>query len=328
MNNAVNKVKIIRFTLIISIILMAVKFTAYGITHSNAILTDALESIVNVVAGSFALFSIWYASHPKDKNHPYGHGKIEYFSAGFEGGLIFIAALIIIINGAIALFKPPVIHSIGIGITLTAFAGLVNYIIGIYLTKNGKINHSLLMIASGKHLITDTITSVGLVIGLAVVWLTDYLWLDNIIAIIFGLIILKTGYSLIHKSVTGLLDEADVQKIDLIINELEKNRRVEWIDIHNLRVLKFGSTLHVDCHITLPWYNSLENSHNEITSLEKMVQESSGRDVEFFIHADPCIMPDSCKICQIKTCDHRKSDFVKKIIWNSKNLLPNKKHSI
>ena len=196
-----------------------------------------------------------------------------------------------------------------------------------YLTKNGEKNHSLLMVASGKHLITDTVTSVGLVIGLLVVWLTGYLWLDNVIAIIFGLFILKTGYSLIQRSVTGLLDEADIQKIDLVINELEKSRQDNWIDIHNLRVLKFGSTLHVDCHITLPWYNSLDEVHNEIATLEEIVRVNSGRDVEFFIHADPCAMPDSCRICQIKSCKHRKADLVKKVKWDSQHLLPNKKHS-
>jgi cation diffusion facilitator family transporter len=328
MDDSVKKIKVLRFTLIISIVLMVIKFTAYTITHSNAIFTDALESIVNVVAGSFALFSMWYASQPKDKNHPYGHGKIEYFSAGFEGGLILIASIVIIITAVTGFFEPPVIHSIDLGIWLTGFAGFVNYFVGIYLTKSGKKNHSLLMVASGKHLITDTITSIGLVVGLVVVWITGYLWLDNVIAIIFGSIIFKTGYSLIHRSVTGLLDEADIQKIDLIINELEKSRRINWIDIHNLRVLKFGSTLHVDCHITLPWYNSLEETHNEVTLLEKTVRENSGRDVEFFIHADPCIMPDSCTICQIDTCPHRKAEFVKKVKWDSAHLLPNKKHRL
>jgi len=321
-----SNIQLLRLSLVISLILMIIKFIAFVITHSNAIFTDALESIVNVVAGGFALFSIWYSSQPKDENHPYGHGKIEYFSAGFEGGLILIAGVIVIFNASVALFHPPVIQSIQLGLILTAIAGGINYIVGSFLTKSGKANHSLLMTASGKHLISDTITSVGLVIGLAVVWLTDLLWLDNVIAIIFGLVILKTGYSLLRKSITGLLDEADVQKLELIINELERSRRDKWIDIHNLRVLKFGSRLHVDCHITLPWYDSLEESHDEVNALEEIVRINSGRDVEFFIHADPCEMPKSCRICQIDNCQHRKDKFVKKIKWDMHNLLPNKKH--
>lgn len=322
-----HKIKAIRVTLIISVVLMAVKFSAYLLTHSNAILTDAMESIVNVTAGGFALFSIWYASLPRDENHPYGHGKIEFFSAGFEGGLIFIASILVIINATMALLKGNLIHSLDTGIILTAIAGGINYFTGSYLVKEGNRNNSLLMVASGKHLLSDTLTSVGLVAGLVIVWITDLLWIDSIIAIIFGIVILRTGYNLIRKSVTGLLDEADFKKLELIISEMEANRRERWIDIHNLRVLKFGSKLHVDCHITLPWYDSLEKSHDEIVMLENLVRKTSGHDVEFFIHADPCVMPHSCKICQVKDCKYRQAEFKKKIEWNTNNLLPNKRHS-
>jgi cation diffusion facilitator family transporter len=321
-----HKIRAIRISLIISVVLMAVKFSAYLLTHSNAILTDAMESIVNVTAGGFALFSIWYASLPRDENHPYGHGKIEFFSAGFEGGLIFIAAILVIVNATLALFKGNHLHSLDTGIILTAVAGGINYFTGRYLVKEGNKSNSLLMVASGKHLLSDTLTSVGLIAGLAIVWFTGLIWIDNIVAIIFGLIILQTGYKLIRKSVTGLLDEADVKKLELIINEMNANRRERWIDIHNLRVLKFGSKLHVDCHITLPWYDSLENTHDEIVLLENLVRKTSGHDVEFFIHADPCVMPHSCKICQVSECKYRQADFMKKIEWDTANILPNKRH--
>ncbi len=321
-----HKIRAIRISLVISIVLMAVKFSAYLLTHSNAILTDAMESIVNVTAGAFALFSIWYASLPRDENHPYGHGKIEFFSAGFEGGLIFIAAILVIVNATLALFKGNHVHSLDTGMILTAVAGGINYFTGMYLVREGNKSNSLLMVASGKHLLSDTLTSIGLIVGLAIVWFTGLVWIDNIVAIIFGLIILQTGYKLIRKSVTGLLDEADVKKLELIINEMNANRRERWIDIHNLRVLKFGSKLHVDCHITLPWYDSLEKSHDEIALLENLVRKTSGHDVEFFIHADPCVMPHSCKICQVSECKYRQADFMKKIEWNTANILPNKRH--
>lgn len=323
-----NKIIAVRISLIVSVVLMAVKFAAYLLTHSNAILTDAMESIVNVTAGAFALFSIWFASLPRDDNHPYGHGKIEFFSAGFEGGLILIAAILVIINATSALFKGNMIHSLDTGIILTAVAGGINYITGKYLIKEGNRSNSLLMVASGKHLLSDTLTSIGLIAGLAIVWFTGLLWLDSIIAIIFGFVILRTGYNLIRRSVTGLLDEADFKKLELIISEMNANRRERWIDIHNLRVLKFGSKLHVDCHITLPWYESLEKSHEEIVMLENLVRKTSGHEVEFFIHADPCIMPHSCRICQVKDCKYRQAEFERKITWNTDNLLPNRKHGI
>jgi cation diffusion facilitator family transporter len=199
---------------------------------------------------------------------------------------------------------------------------------GKYLLSRGKKTHSLLMTANGKHLISDTVSSIGLVAGLFLILLTGKLWLDNVIAIIFGLIILITGFSLVKKSVTSLLDEADEEKLALLVTELNKHRKDKWIDIHNLRVIKYGPNLHVDCHITLPWYDTLEESHAEVDAVEKFVKESLGRNVEFFIHSDPCVMPRSCTVCQLKNCIQRKSPMQQKIEWEISNMLPNRKHGV
>ena len=314
--------------MVISIFILLIKFLAWYLTHSNAILTDALESIVNVVAGSFALFSIYYASLPRDENHPYGHGKIEFLSAGFEGGLVFIAGILIIINSVYAFFQPVKIHSVETGVWLSAATGIINFVMGRFLVKKGNENNSMLMVANGKHLISDTVSSIGLVAGLAVIWLTELLWLDQIIAIIFGFIILKTGFSLLKKSVNSLLDEADYEKLQLLISQLQKDRKDKWIDIHNLRVIKYGANLHVDCHITLPWYELLESAHAEVSAVENLIKENLGNEVEFFIHADPCITPTSCAICLVNDCKFRKAPLVKKIDWTMENMLPNKKHGI
>lgn len=318
----------ILLSLIISIVLLAIKFTAWYLTRSNAILTDALESIVNVVAGTFALFSIYYASLPKDENHPYGHGKMEFLSAGFEGGLIFIAGIAIIINSAYAFFQPPVLRSLETGVWLTIVSGMVNFFLGLFLVNKGKKGHSLLMIANGKHLISDTVSSAGLIVGLVLIIITGKLWLDHVLAIIFGIIILITGFGLLRKSVTSLLDEADYEKMNLLVVELNKHRKDQWIDIHNLRVIKYGSHLHVDCHITLPWYQTLEQSHTLVDEVDQLVKESMGTRIEFFIHADPCVMPDSCPVCCVKDCTYRKMPFQKKIDWELSNMLPNRKHSL
>lgn len=327
-DNGKSKIRAIGLVLIISLLLLGIKFTAYFMTHSNAILTDALESIVNVVAGGFALYSIWYASQPKDENHPYGHGKIEFMSAGFEGGLIFIAGLTIIGNSIWALFQPPRIHSLESGVWLSAATGLVNFIMGRILISKGKASGSMLLEANGRHLVSDTVSSIGLVAGLVVIWFTNLLWLDQVIAVIFGFIILRTGFGLLRNSITSLLDEADYEKLEKLIGFMESRRQSRWIDIHNLRVIKYGSHLHVDCHITLPWYDSLEKTHTDVTGVEQIIKDSFGAEVEFFIHADPCIMPDSCKICQIADCQVRKAAFVKRVEWKMENMLPNRKHTV
>lgn len=306
---------------------MGIKFIAYFITNSVAVLSDALESIINIIAGAFALFSIQYASKPKDADHPYGHGKIENLSAGFEGALIFIAGFSIIGKGIYSFFFPPVLQKLDFGIALAGFAGLCNFIMGSYLIRKGKDFNSLTMIADGKHLISDMVSSVGVIAGLALVYFTHILWIDNVIAIVLGGIIIFTGFKLINESVTNLLDKADIEKLNQLIYILNKNRRKKWIDIHNLRILKYGTHLHIDGHLTLPWYDLLEESHKELIAIEKIVKENLGDEIEFFIHADPC-PPSSCPLCIMDNCEYRKSPFVKRIEWTIENLLPDSKHKI
>lgn len=315
-----------RTTLIFSVVLMVVKFAAYILTHSNSILTDALESIINVVAGGFALYSIYVASLPKDENHPYGHGKIEYLSAGLEGGLIVIAGAAIVVKSVFNFFHTTEIHSLDFGLYLTVLTGACNFFMGKYLIKKGEKNNSALMIADGKHLMSDTVSSIGLVVGLAVMYFTKIYWLDNVVAIIFGLFIFYTGFKLLRQSLNSLLDEADYEKLNQITAILNSNRTEKWIDIHNLRVLKYGSHLHIDAHITLPWYDDLETTHSEVTAVENLIKEKTEGEVELFIHADPCL-PTSCAICSIN-CKHRKQQFVKKLDWNLNNMLPDKKHGL
>jgi cation diffusion facilitator family transporter len=309
------------------LLIMAIKVVAYFLTHSNAVLTDALESIINIITGIFALFSLYYASQPKDEDHPYGHGKIELLSAGFEGGLIFISGILIIAKSVYGFFQPNTIHSLDIAAILSLIAGIANYVMGQYLINLGKKHHSVVMTADGKHLISDTISSIGLVIGLLVIHFTKLFWLDHLIAIIFGGFIFYTGYKLLKQAITGLLDEADYENLEKLIQILNEHRNDKWIDIHNLRVLKYGHTLHIDAHITLPWYENLENTHYEVISVEKLIKEKIHEDIEFFIHSDPCI-PTSCAICSIVNCKVRSVAFERKLDWTLKNLLPDRKHSI
>ena len=318
----------IRFQLVAVLVggvLLAVKFWAWWLTHSNAILTDALESIINVVAGCFALYSLILAAKPKDRNHPYGHGKIEFLSAGFEGTLIVVAGVAIIIKSIYNLFYPTAITHLDTGILLTAVAGLVNYVVGFFLERRGHETHSLTLIAGGKHLKTDAYSTVGLVVGLGVVYFTRFWWLDNVIAVFFGSMITITGLKIIRQSVAGIMDEADYELMTSLIAYLNKNRQENWIDIHNLRIIKYGANLHIDAHVTLPWYLSLKEAHDEVDAIEKLVKADTDKNVELFLHADPCIAT-SCPICLKTDCKVRKKDFEKKVEWELKNVQVNKKH--
>lgn len=319
------KIRAMFWVLMASIVIAAIKFYAFFYTGSNAIFTDALESIINVVAGAFALFSVYYASLPKDENHPYGHGKIEFLSAGFEGGLIFFAGISIFIKSILGFIHPAEIKSLDVGIILSVVTGVANFFLGKYLINLGNKKHSVTLIADGKHLLSDTYTSIGLVVGLVLIYFTGLVWLDNVVALVFAALIIRTGFVLLKQSINDLLDEADYKTMDELMKIMNKHRRSEWIDVHNLRLLKYGLHLHVDCHVTLPWYFTLEESHKHVTDFETLVNNEMNGRVEFFIHSDPCL-PFSCSICSIENCAKRQHKFENKVEWNMHNLLPNKKH--
>src|SRR5688572_10484496 len=234
---------------------------AWYLTNSVAILTDALESTVNVVAGLIGVYSLYISAKPRDTDHPYGHGKVEFISAAVEGTLITIAGLLIIYKATMSLIYPQPIKKLDYGIILVAATALVNYIAGTICIQTGIKNNSLALIASGKHLKTDTWSTIGIVIGLILLYFTKLIWLDSIVAFIFAFIIVYTGYKIIRTSVAGIMDETDIILLNKLVNLLNDNRRENWIDLHNLRIIKYGGTLHMDCHLTVPWYLNVNEAH-------------------------------------------------------------------
>jgi cation diffusion facilitator family transporter len=303
------------------------KFAGWYITGSNAILSDGLESMVNVAAGALALYSVIVSARPKDIDHPYGHGKVEFISAGLEGFMIGIAGIAILIKAVYNLIKPQELGSIDTGMVIVAIAGFLNFLLSLLLRKINRKKRSVAVDANARHLMTDAATSAALVVGLLIIHFTNLFWLDNAIAIVFGAMIFFTGYKLVRKSVAGVMDEADYKIISEIIEVLNRNRKDSWIDIHNFRVIKYGNDLHIDCHMTLPWYYDLKQAHEELKQLENHILAPSENHVEIFIHADPCV-PDSCRICNLITCPVREHIFERQIIWNISNILKNEKHHI
>jgi len=314
-----------RWVAIIAILLFLLKLAAYYLTQSVAVLTDALESIVNVLAGLIGLYSLRIAAKPSDQDHPYGHGKAEFLSAAVEGSLVIMAGLIIIYEAVIDLVHPAPIQKLDKGIYIVAFTAVANFIVGTICVYRGRRNNSMQLVAAGKHLQTDTWNTTGIIVGLILIYFTKAPWLDGLVALLFAALILYTGYHILRKSVAGIMDEADLKLLHDLISYLNAHRRENWIDLHNLRVIKYGDGLHIDCHLTVPWYLTVLDAHAEIDAFTSLVRGRFGEQIEFFVHTDPCL-EFSCRICTKESCGVRKHPFEERVPWTLLTVVPNKKH--
>ena len=311
----------------VSVLLLAVKFIAYYITGSVSVLTDAMESIVNVAAGFIGLYSLFVAAKPRDTDHPYGHGKAEFISSAIEGTLIVSAGAIIIYKAIEHLLYPVEIRKIDMGIILVSATAVVNYIMGYITVQKGKKNNSPALLAGGKHLQIDSYSTIGIILGLFLIYFTKINWIDSVVAIFFGTFAGFTGYKILRKSIAGIMDEADNELLDRMVRVLNTNRRENWVDLHNLRVIKYGAILHVDCHLTVPWYLNVNEAHFEIDELASLIRKEFGESLEIFVHSDGCLYV-QCPICFKTDCPVRRHNFEKRIEWTLENILQNKKHAL
>lgn len=309
------------------IILFIGKIIAWKLTNSDSVFSDAMESIVNVISAFMGLYSLYLAAKPKDEDHPYGHGKVEFVTSGIEGALIAIAGIMIIYEGVHSLIVGKVLNKIDLGIWIIAATAIINYLLGYISIKKGKAENSVVLISSGKHLQSDTLTTLGVVASLVIVYFTKIYWLDSVVALGFGGYIIVVGYKIVRKSLSGIMDEQDPDLLEQIIQILEENRRTEWIDVHNMKIQQFGANLHIDAHITLPWYYSLRDAHNEMEKMIILLAKNTKRSVEFNFHMDDC-KPISCPVCQISDCPVREKEFVKRVIWTPENVTSVDKHTI
>ncbi len=322
-----SKLSAIRWVLFFSCIIMLIKFAAWYFSASEAILSDALESLINIATSIFTLYSRIYAAKIRDTDHPYGHGKMEYLAVGFEGALIFGTGVYIIINSGLHFFDPHPLKDVDLGLILTLFSALAMGWIGRFLERRGKELDSAPLRADGTHFKADALTSIGLILGLGLYKITGWNWVDPLLAILLAFHIVFSGIRLLRESIDRLLDKADMGTIRELVDTLEKNRESSWIDIHNLRLQKFGNNLHVDCHMTLPFFYPLDEVHEQIKQLEDVLNKNREHHVELFVHTDPCI-PSNCGICTMDDCVFRKTAFVRKINWTTEILLQNQKHVV
>lgn len=303
------------------------KLGAWYITHSIAILTDTLEYTINVVSSFIGLYSLYLAAKPRDENHPYGHGKVEFISAAIEGTLMIVSAFLIIYEAINNLEHPHTIQKLDYGIYAVALSGLLNYVVGFYAERKGKKNNSLALEATGHHMQSDTYATGGILIGLLLLYFTGYTWIDSVVSFIFASIIIVSGYKILRSSVAGIMDEADTGLLEKLVALANASRTENWVDMHNLRIIKYGSILHLDCHLTVPWYMNVHEAHREIDRLDRLVKENFGESVELFVHTDGCL-DFSCAICTKSDCSARKTPFVKRVEWSISNISSNRKHRI
>lgn len=295
-------------SLIVGAAILAAKYQAYRMTGSTAILSDALESIVNVVAAVFALGGIAFAAQPADRNHPYGHGKIEFFSAAFEGGLIAFAAVLIIYEVIRAFLYGVEIRALDTGLAVVAGAGLVNLMLGWYLVRTGRAAHSITLVADGQHVLADFWTSAGIVVGLLLVRFTGIWWLDPLIAAVVALNLMWTGFRLVRHAAGGLLDEEDTPLLSRLLGVLGNYLGQGVIRIHHLRAIRAGRFHHVDAHLVVPEFWSVDRAHELAESLAERVIAELGVEGELVFHTDPCHRA-YCAMCDLDDCMVRREPF-------------------
>ncbi len=307
--------------------LFIIKLIAWYATKSVAILTDAVEYIINVITGFIGLYSIYLASLPPDANHPYGHGKAEFISAAIEGTLMVVSSVYISYRAIVNLTVSHTVQQLNVGIILIALTAVVNYMVGLYALRKGISNNSLALQATGKHMQTDTYATLAIVLGLVIIYVTNYTWVDSVVALIFALIILYNGATILRSSIAGIMDEADDKLLEQLITELQQKRLPTWVDLHNLRIIKYGGILHIDCHLTVPWYFNVQQAHTQVDALRDVVNTKFGQQVELFVHTDAC-MPTSCNLCAVDNCTVRTTALVQQVQWTTHNILANTRHRL
>lgn len=305
---------------VIGVLVLGIKFWAYWMTRSQAIFSDALESIVNVVAAAIGIAVIRLASKPADKDHPYGHGKIEFFSAAFEGGLITFAAIVICVEIAKSATSGSEIRELDSGLIISAVAGLINLVLGLYLKNVGTKQSSIALKASGQHLISDFLTTVAVVVGIFLIKFTGLLWIDSVVAGVIAIQLGFTGLRLVSTSVGGLMDAEDKSLIGQIGALFDKHLISGIIRIHHTRVIRSGRYYHVDAHVVVPEFWNVMTAHDETQRFSQQIFNSNSFEGEFHFHIDPCQRA-YCRACDLENCPVRAIPFEKRIPFSLEELV-------
>ncbi len=307
-------------SLLVGLGVMAMKFWGYRLTGSTAILSDAIESMVNVVAAGFALWAVRAAEAPPDEEHPYGHGKLEFVTAVFEGGLITFAALMIGYEAIVALVSKTTLPILNEGMWVVALASGLNGLLGFFLVRVGRSTASLALVADGKHVLSDCVSSFGMLAGLFVVKATGFVWLDPVIALLLAIFLARTGIPLVRQAADGLIDAADPTLLRKLLASLEKNRQPGLIRVHYARAMRNGRRIHVDGHLVMPEFWPIEKAHDLAEEYERKVIQEISLEGEMEFHVDPCRRA-YCQTCDLPDCPVREEAFLHRPPLNLRELL-------
>ena len=255
-----------------ALVTIALKTAAWLITGSVGLLSDAAESVVNLVAAVVALFALRVAARPADKNHHFGHSKAEYFSSAIEGVMIFVAAVVIVGFAIQRLIVPRPLEAIGVGLLITVGASLINGAVAVVLLGAGARHNSITLRADGHHLMTDVITSAGVVVGIGLVWLTGWDWLDPLVALLVGVNILWTGWRLVSESASGLMDEALPKETNARLREILAAHEEETVKFHAFRTRISGARAFMEFHMLVPGAWSVQQGHDAMEDLVDLIQ--------------------------------------------------------
>ncbi|MCK6596952.1 MAG: cation diffusion facilitator family transporter, partial [Bdellovibrionaceae bacterium] len=282
------KLRAAKYSLVVSFIVICLKFFGYRVSGSTAIFSDALETLVNIITAATALWVINLVAKPKDQNHPYGHGKVEFFSAAFEGGLILFAAISIMIESYRSYSEGNKMTDLNLGILFVVLASLVNLAISLHLKKIGSKEKSETLLASSAHIMSDVVTTGGVVVGLFLVKLTGIFWLDPLLSFLIAFHLIFEGIKIVRRSISGLTDELDDETLNELSKSIQKNLQPGIINIHNLRTIRAGSFHHIDAHLIVPEFWNVAQSHKITHDFESNVVRDYPFDGEFAFHLDPC----------------------------------------
>lgn len=282
----------IGLSLVVGILMFIAKMYAYLITGSSAILSDTAESVVHILAVSFAAFSLRLSLKPADEDHMYGHDRISFFSAGFEGAMIVVAAIYIILESVHKWLGGLKLEHVDIGVDYIAIATVINALLGWYLLRQGKRYHSIVLEANGKHVLTDSWTSLGVIVGLGLILMTGWLPFDPIFAIFVATNILWTGGKLMRQAIGGLMDESDPQIVARINTVLQQETEKYRVEFHNLRNRNAGNKLLIEFHLLFHEDMSLSRAHELATNIEQEIHNAFPMQTEIISHLEPPEEPD------------------------------------
>jgi cation diffusion facilitator family transporter len=273
-----------------AVLTIGLKSAAYIVTGSVGLLSDAVESLVNLVAALTAYLSLWYASRPVDRSHTYGHEKIEFFSSGLEGVLIVLAAISIAWYAVTRLIHPTELEPLGPGLVLATIAAVINGAVGLHLVRVGQAHRSIVLEADGKHLLTDFWTSAGVLAALGLVAVTGWAVLDPLIALVVAANIVWTAADLLRRSFNGLMDHALPEKEEAAVRAAIEAHLRPNMDYHALRTRQAGAHRFVDFHLLVPGTSTVQNAHTLGEEIEAAIKEALG-DVEVAVHIEPIEEP-------------------------------------